>query len=396
MSKRGEFITFVSTLRATSQFITDKQRLGILKQAVQKYGLVTEDAEEILKTFGFLTDERMNYFEILTLSISDILNLPESTVKSKVEEIHRKLYEDSVRAGNRPRTDGRTQDQWRTILNKARDTLIDPQKRLQHINMFENEDWIDDFPVDMVYIQAGDFQMGSSNNNAPDNEKPEHTIYLDAFYMDMYEVNNAAFKKFIDQNPDWGKDQIRNEYHDGKYLQSWQGNNFPNGEDFHPVTFVSWYAAMAYAKWISKRLPTEAEWEKAARGGLNSKRFPWGNNRNPSKANYGNYVKGTTPVGSYSPNEYGLYDVSGNVWEWCLDKYSPNFYTGSPDRNPISGGSIGHIADNFTDVNTRRVLRGGARSSKADYIRVTHRGSGNPVGTSDNVGFRCVMSVTDS
>lgn len=390
MSKRGEFITFVSTLRTTSQFIIDKQRIGILKQAVQKYGLITEDAEGILKTLGFVTDERINYFETLGLSLSDIQNLPETTLESKVKEAHGKLYKASVSAGSRPRTDGRTQDQWRSVLNKARDTLIEPQKRLQHINKLENEDWIDDFPIDMVYIHAGEFQMGSSRNNAPDNEKPEHTIYLDDFYMDMYEVTNAAFKEFIDQNPEWEKDQIRNEYHDGKYLQSWKGNDFPTGKEFHPVTYVSWYAAMAYAQWISKRLPTEAEWEKAVRGGLNSNIYPWGNNRNLSKANYGRYHTETTPVGSYSPNEYGLYDVSGNVWEWCLDEYSPNFYIGSPDRNPISGGSIRNVTENFTEVNARRVLRGGSWKSKAGDIRVTYRGSGNPNGTSDNVGFRCV------
>ena len=394
MSKRGEFITFISTLRTASQFITDQQRLGLLKQAVQKYGLSAENAEVILKTFGFVTGERTNYFETLTLPISEIQNQTETTVISMVDEAHMKLYNDSLRAGNRPRPDGRTQDQWRTILNKARDTLKDPQKRQQHITMIQDRGGIDNFPVDMVLIPAGEFQMGSTNNNALENEKPEHTVYIDAFYMDMYEVTNAAYKKYIDENPNWGKDRIKNEYHDGKYLHLWDGNNYPIGKDYHPVTYVSWYAAFAYAQSVDKRLPTEAEWEKAARGGLNNKEYPWGNFRNPSKANYGNYVNGTTPVGSYSPNEYGLYDVSGNVWEWCLDEYKLNFYTDSPYRSPISGGSEVDITNNFMDVKTRRVLRGGARSSKSDYIRVTHRGSGNPAGTSDNVGFRCVQTVT--
>ena len=99
---------------------------------------------------------------------------------------------------------------------------------------------------------------------------------------------------------------------------------------------------------------------KASRGGLNNRKYPWGNFRNPSKANYGNYARGTTPVGNYSPNDYGLYDVSGNVWEWCLDAYDPNFYDAAPRENPFAGESLTDITNNFMHIKTRRVLRGGA------------------------------------
>ena len=389
MSKRGEFIAFISKIRATSQFITKQQRIGMLGQGVQKYGLNTNESEGILKNFGFLLDERINYFEVLKLSIKAMENQTETSIENIVDTAHEKLYADSIRAGSRPRPDGMTQEWWRTILNQARDTLKDTQKRQEHIDMLQNGGGFN-FPQDMVLIPAGEFLMGGNDNDALDNEKPQHIVHIEAFYMDMYEITNAEYKKFIDANPDWQKNNIPSTYHNGDYLRLWKGNDYPKDKDYHPVVYVSWYAAMAYAQWTSKRLPTEAEWEKAARGGLNKKIYPWGNFRNPSKANYGNYVRESTPVGSYSPNDYGLYDVSGNVWEWCLDAYNPDFYDAAPRENPIAGESLTDITNNFMDIKTRRVLRGGARSSKHDHIRVAYRGHGDPTGTSDNVGFRCV------
>ena len=140
---------------------------------------------------------------------------------------------------------------------------------------------------------------------------PVHTVYVDAFYIDKYEVTNAQYKQFIDANPQWQKDRINRELHDGTYLALWSGNDYPAGRANYPVVYVSWYAAMAYAEWAAKRLPTEAEWEKAARGGLTGKKYPWGNDLDSSKANYNYNVRDMTLVGSYPPNGYGLHDMAG-------------------------------------------------------------------------------------
>ena len=188
----------------------------------------------------------------------------------------------------------------------------------------------------MVRIPAGEFRMGS---NQVTEAIPRHTVYLDEFYIDPYEVTNAQFKAFIDANPEWRKDNIPSEYHNGNYLKHWDGNDYAKWQENHPVVYVSWYAAMAYAKWVGKRLPTEAEWEKAARGGVAGKRYVWGNSRAPGRANYGYYGKHTRPVGSYLPNGSGLHDMGGNVWELCLDQYDKNFYRHSPKKNPVAGVS---------------------------------------------------------
>ena len=247
--------------------------------------------------------------------------------------------------------------------------------------------------AEMVLIPAGDFQMGS--NDGQSNEKPVHTVYVDAFYMDVYEVTNAQFKAFVDANPQWRKAQIPAKYNDGDYLKPWSGNNYPNGKDNHPVTYVSWYAAMAYAEWVGKRLPREAEWEKAARGGLQGQKYPWGNGIDASQANYGKNLGGTTAVGSYGANGYGLYDMAGNVWEWCLDAHNSDFYARSPSQNPLAGEmTLREVSANYRNVTTSRVLRGGSWYGSARVLRVANRGSSTPAGTGAYLGFRCARAVT--
>ena len=127
-------------------------------------------------------------------------------------------------------------------------------------------------PEGMVLIPAGTFQMGSEDGD--NDEQPVHIVHLDAFYMDKYEVTNAQFKAFLDANLDWQKGNIDGKFHDRDYLYDWSGTDYPSGKADHPVVWVSWYAAMAYAEWAGKRLPTEAEWEYAARGGLEGQKDP--------------------------------------------------------------------------------------------------------------------------
>ena len=234
----------------------------------------------------------------------------------------------------------------------------------------------------MALIPAGEFQMGDDDGD--DDEKPVHTVYLDAFYIDVYEVTNAQYKKFMDATG-------------LPAPSSWNDSRFndPN----QPVVGVSWYDAAAYAQWAGKRLPTEAEWEKAARGGLMGVRYPWGDKISHDDANYASTDgvdrwKHTAPVGSFPPNGYGLYDMAGNVWEWCMDQYDASFYAMSLKDNPVAGGSI-IFADNiFLNVKTSRVLRGGSWFGKPDSLRVASRGHAHPSYTFIHNGFRCASSVS--
>lgn len=256
-------------------------------------------------------------------------------------------------------------------------------------------------PKGMALIPAGEFQIGSNDAEADDDEQPVRTVYVDAFYMDETEVTNAQFKEFVLENRHWQKNRIDGRFHNGRYLWDWNGNNYPPGRGKHPVFNVSWYAAMAYSKWAGKRLPTEAEWERAARGGLVDKRYPHGNTLTPRDANYGNNVKDTTTVGRYLANGYGLYDMAGNVSEWCLDDYNDRFYFTFPQegvaRNPLSGtNTIQWILDNFRDVNVdvSRVRRGGTWFNTAgESVRVADRDDSKPKHAFRVIGFRCVRSV---
>lgn len=246
----------------------------------------------------------------------------------------------------------------------------------------------------MALIPAGKFLMGSDKGKA--DERPVHGVYLRDFYMDKYEVTNSLYRKFLDANPQWSKDGIASEYHDGRYLNDWNGNIYPPGESNHPVTHVSWYAAKAYAMWAGKRLPTEAEWEKAARGGLVGKKYPWGDDISYRNANYSitpkmYQWKTTAPVGSFPPNGYRLYDMVGNVAEWCMDSYDRTAYEkalrGSPRPVMLPNPLI------------RFVVRGGSWQGNPLYsagaspnsLRVAYREYYLPINSLGTVGFRCVV-----
>ena len=231
--------------------------------------------------------------------------------------------------------------------------------------------------AEMVLIPAGEFQMGS-NSGDPD-EKPVHTVYLDAFFIDKYEVTVAQYKQFISAT---GHPEPKKCWDDPQYNQ-------PN----YPVVGVTWYDAMAYAEWAGKRLPTEAEWEKAARGGLVGKQYPWGDaapgDDEQGRANYDflGHTNGKTtfPIGSFPPNGYGLYDMAGNAWEWCLDEYQQNFYAVSPRENPLAGEALA----NYKAITSERVTRGGCWENYDNLIRVSNRNREHPTRIYHQ-GFRCV------
>jgi formylglycine-generating enzyme required for sulfatase activity len=258
----------------------------------------------------------------------------------------------------------------------------------------------------MVLIPGATFQMGTDPSEVAylqqvfgikraelfSAELPRHIVTVDSFYLDRYEATNSQFKKFLDKNPQWRQDRIPSRYHNGNYLKHWSGNHYPKEKANHPVTNVSWYAAVAYCQGEGKRLPTEAEWEYAARGGLPGKAFPWGDEPvDKTRANYvGSSIGGTTIVGSYPANGFGLFDMAGNVWEYLADEWGP--YSSSPQVNPVAGREV-FLDSTFLTVTTRRVIRGGSWGGSPINLRVAYRDSHPPEGAKDFVGFRCAKSV---
>lgn len=237
----------------------------------------------------------------------------------------------------------------------------------------------------------GKFWMGSEDVNSDSDERPVHRVRLRWFFMDTYAVTSAQYRAFVDANPQWQKDNIPDIYHDGDYLKHWNGNDYPSLKEQHPVVYISWYAAMAYAQWADKRLPTEAEWEAAARGGLKQKKYFLGDQIASTQANYGKNVGTTRPVESYRPNQYGLYNICGNVWEWTFDVYEADFYKRSPRKNPIAGGTT--PGDFTKHLHSPRVCRGGSWASDSRDVRVAYRNWAKPTLTRSDYGFRCVKDL---
>jgi len=224
----------------------------------------------------------------------------------------------------------------------------------------------------MVLVPAGEFTMGSPKNEGYGNERPQHKVSLDAFHIDKYEVTNAQYKEFMDATGH----EAPGYWADEKYNQ-------PN----QPVVGVTWYDAVAYARWVSKRLPTEAEWEKAARG-TDGRRYPWGSNWNSLKCNFKSAADGyeyTAPVGSFptGASPYGAMDMAGNVWEWCADWYDEDHYSEDPEKNPLG-----------PDSGIRRVLRGGCWMDPPRWsLRCAHRDADYPDSRSSVRGFRCARDA---
>jgi formylglycine-generating enzyme required for sulfatase activity len=220
----------------------------------------------------------------------------------------------------------------------------------------------------MVLIPAGSFQMGS--NKGEFDEKPAHTVHLSSFYMDKYEVTNGEYKKCVDAG------SCRAPYESTSITRSsyYGDSRYEN----YPVIYVNWNQAKAYCEWKGGRLPTEAEWEYAARGGLRGMKYPNGDSISPIEANYSCSWSDTAKVGSYDPNGYGLYDMAGNVWEWTNDWYDEKYYENSPSQDP-QGPSNGKY----------RVVRGGSWFNATYFIRVSNRVRCNAADWDYDTGFRC-------
>ena len=222
----------------------------------------------------------------------------------------------------------------------------------------------------MALVPAGEFTMGS---NLADDEKPVHTVYLNAFYMDKYEVTVGQYANFL-------------EVTDMEEPPDWHIMNQPQHQK-RPVVNVNWEDAVKYCKWAGKRLPTEAEWEKASRG-MDGRIYPWGNEA-PTRlhANYGrkewNNHLSLAPVGSFEEGKspYGIYDMAGNAWEWVSDWYDYDYYNNSPRRNPI-GPATGDS----------KVVRGGSWLYISEFLRSAHRFAAQPANRYFGYGFRCART----
>ncbi|WP_018614732.1 formylglycine-generating enzyme family protein [Segetibacter koreensis] len=291
---------------------------------------------------------------------------------------------------------------------------------------------------EMVWIAGGTFQMGA--DDFPD-AKPIHAVTVDGFYMDEHEVTNAQFEKFVMATgyltvserplnpadypgvpaeklapgsavftPPDHKVSLDDPLQWWQYISGadWKHPQGPGstikGHENEPVTQVSYVDAAAYAKWAGKRLPTEAEWEFAARAGKNNSKYYWGNELKPKGKWVANIFQGSfpeantiedgyktvAPVKSFAPNGFGLYDMDGNVWEWCEDYYRPDYYKNSVSKNP-KGPSDSFDPDEPGTV--KRVQRGGSFLCSDQYCiryRAGSRGKGEISSASNNLGFRCV------
>jgi sulfatase modifying factor 1 len=314
-------------------------------------------------------------------------------------------------------------------------------------------------PLEMVLIPSGSFIMGGKSDQAYEDEFPRHEVAISSFFMDETEVTNRAFQQFVhatgyvtvaERAIDW--EQMKQQVPLGTpkppdsvlqagslvfrqtdrpvdlndYSQWWQWTTgadwrHPEGVDSHiknrmdhPVVHISWEDAQAYARWAGKRLPTEAEWEWASMGGKENAKYPWGNEsveQASDKANfwqgkfpYQNYVldgfERTAPVKSFAANGYGLYDMAGNVWEWCQDKYDVTVYDRYASKGEVSNplGSE-YYNDPREPYAPKHVIRGGSFLCNDSYCsgyRVSRRMSSSRDSGFNHTGFRCVKDVPEN
>lgn len=236
--------------------------------------------------------------------------------------------------------------------------------------------------TDMVVIPGGNFLRGSKDGNR--DEMPRHLITLSSFAIDIHPVTNEQFVRFLEimggEKDNNHQDIIR--MRDSRIKRSGGKLSIESGYAKHPVVGVTWYGAIAYAKWVGKRLPTEAEWEIAARGGDENSLYPTGEEIEKFQANF--FSADTTSVMSYVPNGYGIYDIVGNVYEWCQDWYGYNYYEMSIQEPENPKGPLQGVY---------RVLRGGCWKSLKEDLRCSRRHRNNPGTVNGTYGFRCAADV---
>ena len=235
---------------------------------------------------------------------------------------------------------------------------------------------------EMVFIPGGSYLRGRSHDLPDDglkwfptllkDERPARQILVASFYIDRHEVTNHQYAAFLAST---GRD--------APYY--WSDGKPPRGKEDYPVVNVSWHEAVAYCRWSGKRLPTEAEWEHAARGVREGLRFPWGSEE-PSRENHARFdvIDGPGQVSRFPVNDFGLHDMAGNVWEWCSDWYGREYYSQAPEQNP-QGPARGLY----------RTLRGGCWADEAKFLTCSYRSFARPVERSPTIGFRCAKDCTE-
>ncbi len=244
----------------------------------------------------------------------------------------------------------------------------------------------------MVTVEAGPFTMGTDNPKTDAHNRPARQVILPAYRMDKYPVTNAQYARFVAATGH-------------RPPLNWKKGRFEPGMELHPVTMISWFNAVKYAEWAGKRLPSEAEWEKAARGG-DARRWPFGNEMDPDKLNTYYMVGSTTPVNRYNngTSPYGLFDMAGNVTQWIADDFVPYPGTDAPAeifkakvaQIPVTGAERSMKVVDFAVTDERyKVMRGGSWKSDPFSTSAYHRNYAWPNAASDFIGFRCVQDIKE-
>ncbi len=311
-------------------------------------------------------------------------------VEGKIENINQMAFEfpqkseaGAVSAESTPKPILKPQEISRPQYESDPGAIFHQQTLVSHYTPTKVEsNEIEPLLTEMVVIPGGSYLRGSTEGAR--DEMPRHEVKLPSFALDIHHVTNEQFVRFL-QAMGGEKDHNNNDIirlRDSRIKRSAGKIIIESGYAKHPVVGVTWYGAIAYAKWIGKRLPLEAEWEAAALGGHSDWLFPTGLNVERGQANF--FSSDTTPVMSYPPNSFGLYDMAGNVYQWCQDWYAYNYYDASalePERpaGPPQG--------------VYRVLRGGCWKSLKEDMRCSHRHRNNPGAVNGTYGFRCAADV---